>query len=91
MGLGNFRFEGLDLFREFLDTLDESVVKVDNGTGLADVEFGELEAESLDDGILDSLTLFEHLTQLAFKGLESGFDVADVDVGRHGVVWLFGC
>ena len=81
MGLLGFRFECLDLFREFLNTLDESVVKVDDGTSLADVEVGELDAETLDDRVVDGLTLFDYLLQLAFKGLEASIDVADVNVG----------
>jgi hypothetical protein len=88
LGLRGFRFEGLDLFREFLDTLDESVVEVDNGTGLAEVEFGELDAETLDDRVVDGLTLFEHLTEFGLKGVQSGIDVTDIDFGRHGVGWL---
>jgi hypothetical protein len=88
LGLLGFRFEGLDLFREFLDTLDESVVKVNNGTSLANVEVGELDAETLDDRVVDGLTLFDYLLQLAFKGLDASIDVTDIDFGRHGVGWL---
>ena len=82
MGLLGFRFEGLNLGRQFFDALDESVVKVNDSRGFAQVELVELDAESSDGRVLKvGLLRLDGIDFLLEVG-DTGVDVIDIDVGH---------
>ena len=90
LGLLGFRFKCLNLGGQHLDTLNESVVKVDDSGGFAQVEFGELDAETLDGRVGQVSLLSLDDSDFLFEVFDASIDVIDVDFVHVLLVFIVG-